>query len=317
MGLRSSRSDTHFQMNDHSDTANTGPARARWRTPPRRLGWRSFAYFIGVPLLVAVYAGVNNWEMQNIAGFQAGILFYLAHSLLPWWITCISTTVFKKLLANWKPPWLALLVLGHTLGCLIVLPYSNWLTGIYAERWPLLALGNEVGPVFSIAFWKYWLQAGVVWIAVKYVFDHFIGLPLYRYVIPRGYEQRKNIAPEEPPQNGWGGRQPGFIDRLPAALLPAEVLAIKAEQHYIRVYSPTKEYMVLYRFSDALRELDDALGKQVHRSYWVNTQAISSIHAKAKDFSVRISTGVDIPVSTPYQGLMRELTRTERLQERG
>jgi hypothetical protein len=33
-------------------------------------------------------------------------------------------------------------------------------------------------------------------------------------------------------------------------------LAIKAEQHYIRVYSPDKEYMILYRFSDAVRELD-------------------------------------------------------------
>lgn len=305
-------------MTDNADSTNYGPANARWRRPARRLGWRSFAYYVGVPLVVAIYAGVNNWEMQHIAGFGAGLLFYAAHSLLPWWITCTSTTVCKKTLATWKPPWLALLILGHTVGCLIVLPYSNWLTGMYAERWPQLALGNEVGAVFSAAFWKYWLQAGVVWVGVNYIFDHFIGLPLYRYVIPRGYEQGKSInAEDDLAANGWGNRQPGFIARLPAALLPDEVLAIKAEQHYIRVYSPDKEYMVLYRFRDALRELDESLGQQVHRSFWVNSGAIESVHAKAKDFTVRTRSGVDIPVSTPYQGMVRELARSNRLTVRG
>ena len=75
--------------------------------------------------------------------------------------------------------------------------------------------------------------------------------------------------------------------------------------------------MILYRFSDAVRELDDMLGQQVHRSYWVNTSAIESVHAKAKDFQIRISSGADIPVSTPYQGMIRELARSARIALRG
>jgi DNA-binding LytR/AlgR family response regulator len=75
--------------------------------------------------------------------------------------------------------------------------------------------------------------------------------------------------------------------------------------------------MILYRFSDAVRELDESLGQQVHRSYWVNTGAIESMHAKAKDFQIRMSNSTDIPVSTPYQGMIRELARSARIPLRG
>jgi hypothetical protein len=303
-------------MTENSQSISSNAPQNQGGSIALSMSWRHLFYYVGVPLIVAIYAGVNNWEMQNVAGFQASLVFYTAHSLLPWWITCLSTTALMKALSRWKPPWLALLILGHTLGCLIVLPYSNWLTGIYAERWPALILGNEIGPVYSLAFWKYWLQAGVVWVGINYIFDGFVGLPLYRYVIPRGFDNEAHID-NGLTENSWGERTPGFIKRLPAALKPEEVLAIKAEQHYIRVYSPTKEYMVLYRFSDAIRALEEPLGKQVHRSYWVNTSAIESVCTRAKDFHIRIATGAEIPVSTPYQGMVRELARTTPLTVRG
>jgi len=280
------------------------------------VSWRHLGYYLFVPLAVALYAGLNNWKMIGIAGLPASIIFYMAHSLLPWWTTCLSTTALMKALNRWKPPWLVLLILGHTMGCLIVLPYSNWLTGLYAERWPELVLGAETGSVLSMAFLKYWLQAGVIWIGINFVFDRFIGLPLYRYVIPRGFETLGPVHRANT-ESGWGVRPPGFVERLPAALQPEDVLAIKAEQHYIKVFSPDKEYMVLYRFSDAVREIDESLGMQVHRSYWVNTGAIKSIHARAKDFTLRIKSDTDIPVSTPYQGMVRELAKKARIPQRG
>jgi hypothetical protein len=41
------------------------------------------------------------------------------------------------------------------------------------------------------------------------------------------------------------------------------------------------------------------------------------MHAKAKDFHIRIINGTDIPVSTPYQGMIRELARSARIPLRG
>jgi hypothetical protein len=284
--------------------------------PRSDLNWRRLAYYVGVPLVFAIYASLNNWEMLNIGGVQASLLFYLAHSLLPWLTTCSITTVLMRVLARWKPPWALLLILGHTLACLIVVPYSSWLATIYEARWPELHITGASGVVLTDTLWMY-LRAGIIWFGVNFIFDRFLGLPLYRYEIPRGYGSQEKPTSGNSRQVGWGKHTPGFIERLPAALDPEEVLAIKAEQHYIRVFSPDKEYMVLYRFSDAIRELDESLGSQVHRSYWVNRTAIQSVHARAKDFHVRIGAATDIPVSTPYQGMIRELARSARLPLRG
>jgi hypothetical protein len=295
-----------------------------WR-PARGWGWKHLAYFVGVPLIVAIYAALNNWSMIQITGYTASMGFYLAHALLPWWITCLSTLLIMRALSGLKPPWLLLLLLGHMLGSFVVLPYSNWLTGLYEQSWPALQLGAEFAPMFSADFWLYLLRAGAIWFGINFLFDRFVGLPIYRYSIPRGYDNADsgnesavaNASASETPASSWTGLVPGFVDRLPVALSPADILAIKAEQHYIRIITPKKQYMVLYRFSDAIRELDEAMGQQVHRSYWINKSAIAAVHAKAKDFSIRLSNGEEVPVSTPYQGMIREFARTAHIPLRG
>ena len=313
-------------------TSEPEPARQ-----PRHDGWLwpRLAYYLGVPLAVAVYAGLNNWQMQEIAGFPATILFYLAHSLLPWWLTCSATHLWMKTLARWKPAWLVLLLLGHVTGCLLVLPYSNFLTSVFEQIWPELKIGPEFSPMLSGAFWAYLLRAGIIWIAVNVVFERFVGLPLYRYAIPRGYDEPASktapasaadpvvaVDPASPANSSAEtsnpeAKLPAFVSRLPADIRPEELLAIKAEQHYIRVYTRKREYMVLYRFSDAVHELESSNGIQVHRSYWVNVANVESVCPRAKDFHLSLTGGTKIPVSIPYQGMVRELARTQRWPVRG
>jgi hypothetical protein len=302
-----------------ADSATNAPASPAARSGlSDRFSWRHLAYFVGVPLTVALYAGLNNWEMQHIAGVWASLIFYVAHSMLPWWTTCLMTASTKLSLARWKPPWLIILLVGHTLGSFVTAYYSNWLTSIYESAWPSLEITGHVVPLLSAEFWIYWTRAGVIWIGINFLFDRFFGLPLYRYVIPRGYDiKAMNGGTHLSAADSWGKQPPGFVDRLPVTLKPEEVMAIKAEQHYIKIYSPEKDYMVLYRFSDAIRELDELLGLQVHRSFWVNTSAIESVQAKAKDFRIKLKTGAEIPVSGPYQGLVREHARAQRISLRG
>jgi len=239
------------------------------------------AYFVGVPLIIAVYAGLNNWEIQHTAGLAASLLFYAAHSFLPWWITCLCTTVIMRLLYTWKPPWVLLLLLGHIAGSLLVTPYSNWLTGIYDLTAAGTTIEHPSTAFFSSDFWVYLTRAGVIWFGVNFLFDRFLGLPLYRYQIPRGYDtpEKITLTENQAMSADWHGKTPGFICRLPKLLQPDEMLAIKAEQHYIKVMTPGKNFMVLYRFSDAINELSSDIGLQVHRSYWINASAIASVNA--------------------------------------
>ncbi|NND35948.1 MAG: LytTR family transcriptional regulator [Gammaproteobacteria bacterium] len=86
--------------------------------------------------------------------------------------------------------------------------------------------------------------------------------------------------------------------------------AVSAEQHYINVHTPAQDYMVLYRFSDAVSELGNTVGLRVHRSHWIRKSAIAEIKTDAKKMIVRLHSGLEVPVSQPYQALVRQTVET-------
>ncbi len=58
--------------------------------------------------------------------------------------------------------------------------------------------------------------------------------------------------------------------------LDGQINHIEAQEHYIRVATSSERRMVLYRFSDAIREMPDTLGLQVHRSHWVRIPPLNA-----------------------------------------
>lgn len=294
---------------DSADKAAPGADKARTV--------RLIAFYLGVPLVVGTYGALNNWQLIENAGYAWTLGFYAGHALIPWWITCGSTSLAMWSLKSIKPPPYALMAIGATLGGFIVLPYTNWLTGVWGAELQNSHLAQQIAPMFSVEFWSYIGRATVVWFAINFVFDRFLGLPRYRYVVPRGYDFGKQPVTDHVADGIQPARpSPGFLDRVPADLCIEDVLAVKAEQHYIRVFTPKQEYMVLYRFSDALRDLAAIPGQQVHRSYWVSDTAIDSIRPSAKKFKLKLSTGISIPVSTPYHGIVKEFARTHQVPTR-
>jgi hypothetical protein len=217
------------------------------------------------------------------------------------------------------------MLIGTIVGSILTLPYANWIVGVFDTVYPALDNAPQFSVLFSTNFWGRTLEAAVVWVGVNFLFDRFVGLPRYRYVIPRGYDfhelkktKEESSDADETTGSGSGYDEataqtqrpaPGFLERIPAIVELDGILAIKAEQHYIRVYTPEREYMVLYRFSDAVREIEPSLGLQVHRSYWVNRNAIERLRHSAKKWTVLLNSGLELPVSGPYQGLVRQMAR--------
>jgi hypothetical protein len=313
-------------MNSETDDIREARDISTPRVPQTGRNVRLIAFYLGVPVVVAIYGALNNWTLLASTGYPSTLAFYAAHALIPWWMTCLSTSLAMWGLRSVKPPPVVLMAIGALVGGFIALPYSNWLTGLFSGMWQDASLSQELAPLFSMEFWRYIIRATIVWFAINFAFDRFLGLPRYRYVIPRGYDFHDR--PRDPgsdstnhTEEGSADEQaarslPGFADRIPAALTPDDILAVKAEQHYIRVYTPTQEYMVLYRFSDALRDLEPERGLQVHRSYWISKTAIDMIRPSAKKFSIRLKTGTSIPVSTPYHGIVREFARANQIPVR-
>lgn len=87
----------------------------------------------------------------------------------------------------------------------------------------------------------------------------------------------------------------------PAALpLPpgfGPLLALKAEDHYLRAFAPGREEMFLMRLRDAVAMLPDDAGVQVHRSWWVAKDAVSSVARDGRSAVLTLSNGTEVPVA--------------------
>jgi DNA-binding LytR/AlgR family response regulator len=81
------------------------------------------------------------------------------------------------------------------------------------------------------------------------------------------------------------------------------LLALKAEGHYLQVYTDAGSDLILYRLSDALLEVGAGDGAQVHRSWWVASSALSP--QRHRDRLV-LTNGIEVPVSRSFRVAARQ-----------
>lgn len=99
---------------------------------------------------------------------------------------------------------------------------------------------------------------------------------------------------------------PKFLDRLPPKLRGAEVWAVEAEDHYLRLHTSRGQDLILMRLADAVVELEGLEGAQVHRSWWVSRQAIAEARRGDGRATLTLQDGSEVPVSRTYARLLRE-----------
>ncbi len=95
-----------------------------------------------------------------------------------------------------------------------------------------------------------------------------------------------------------------FSDRLAPGF--GSVLAIKSEDHYVRAIGAAREELVLLRLRDAITELSALEGQQVHRSWWVAREAVSSVERDGRAVSLILTNGQEVPVAREKLSLLRK-----------
>ena len=96
-----------------------------------------------------------------------------------------------------------------------------------------------------------------------------------------------------------------FINRLPHKL-GDKLICFTMEDHYIQVYTELGNHMMLMRMKDALIELEDFDGMQVHRSYWVANKAVSGTRKESRKNILIMSNDMEVPVSRKYLSKAKE-----------
>ncbi|MEO8113887.1 MAG: LytTR family DNA-binding domain-containing protein [Phenylobacterium sp.] len=84
--------------------------------------------------------------------------------------------------------------------------------------------------------------------------------------------------------------------RLPAAV-DGEILALQAEDHYVRVHTARGSALLLMRMGDAVAELDGLAGLQVHRSWWVARTAVAGAAPAGRRANLALTNGLAVPIS--------------------
>lgn len=114
-----------------------------------------------------------------------------------------------------------------------------------------------------------------------------------------------NAAPSAANGDAPSGAPPAFLERS-AVARAEDVIALQAEEHYVRVFTREDEALIHCRFGDAVKEMPQALGLRVHRSWWVADDAVRSASRGARRWQLTLETGTSVPVSDSYVKAVRE-----------
>lgn len=310
------------------------PAVAPQAPRPGTSAW--VAFYVAAPLIMALPLG---WYGAGI-----GAEWPRTTSMLLWGSVCLLSWILSDLLsrllarlpgASLAPAWL-LLVGGYLLNLLASSLYNPAIVKGLVD----LRLATETPAVtdyFDVerslldpAYLWLLLAAGIpglfVWLAGNYALERIAGVPRLRRTAP-GVGPAEPIAivdapadrapapmapaataavPPTAPAAPAGPPLPRFFLRLSrlTGLRTEELVAIEAEDHYVQVHSTRGKELVYYRFKDALEDLRDLDGLQIHRSAWVSRNGISALEEEGRALQVVLVTGARMRASLSNRGAL-------------
>jgi DNA-binding LytR/AlgR family response regulator len=99
-----------------------------------------------------------------------------------------------------------------------------------------------------------------------------------------------------------GSGPPRFLERLPPKLRGAEIFAVQAEDHYLRLHTSKGQDLILMRLADAVTELEGIEGARTHRSWWV---AVTGARRGDGRATLSLKGELTVPVSRAYAAALR------------
>jgi hypothetical protein len=159
----------------------------------------------------------------------------------------------------------------------------------------------DMGYVFQL--FRASAYGAVYWCVLRFAYERYLSnAPVAAPMQPAAPAEVPAIA--EAPEFGWPARFGDDLRKVGIAD-PQRVVAVQAEDHYIRVHIDDGSSRLIYRrFADALSELRDLDGMQVHRSFWVKRSAIANSVHEGSNLRLQLTGGLMVPVSQKHRALL-------------
>lgn len=210
--------------------------------------------------------------------------------------------------------WAAVVLPGSLLGLAAAALVRRW-SGIAARRWAqvgLIALAVSlphtflvivasaiffgVGAITPMLVAEFWLAVFVVTLVLTAI----------NHLAITGTPASPAPAPPPPTVPATASASasatppclPAMIaDKMPPHLAAARLLAIAAEDHYLRIHTDAGDALILLRMADACALLDAQEGLRVHRSWWVARAAVADARRDGDRLTLLVPRVGDVPVS--------------------
>jgi hypothetical protein len=95
--------------------------------------------------------------------------------------------------------------------------------------------------------------------------------------------------------------------KLPLVLRQAPIVALSAEDHYVRVRTDRGQALILMNFANAVAALGPDAGVRVHRSHWVSRALAAKTTTSGSRNGIRVDDDTVLPVSRAGRKLLNEL----------
>jgi len=291
-----------------------GPSEIIRREPPRDPAPRDYWLFlVATPLLLGLFFAVVGIGPARQLGLASGFAYAGSQFLAAWWGNALGCLLAARLLPWRRPPLGLVLVVGHLLACYPLYVFFRehfvFFQGFLPEIGAQVDASDWSGDYLLRLLRYSSLPFLMLWFVSVYGFRQWTGVEIFgkpgRFSGPGS--EPGTAAPSSAPAPTVPAvpeSRPAFLDR---STLPADaaILALKAEEHYVRVWSTSGTDLVRCRFGDAVDNLGDLPGEQVHRSWWVRWDAVTDVQRRGRALELVLDRGLRVPVSRAYLALVR------------
>ena len=293
---------------------------APMRRPPHWLDYLLF--FVGIPAFIAILFSLVGIRLTNGMPYLDALVYMLLHMSIAWWSVSLGAAIIKFSFRSWRPPVLAICLLGLLVALIPAAFMFQALGGLYADIYPVFAANRAdlALPAWNLAYLLHFIRYSIpvlpLFLAGVYGYRFVTGVDWFGYGA-RDTEPEVNTVREagaevqaKPEAKVLVSPTVGLIEgtRLPSS---ARLIAVKAEQHYIKIWSDQGTDLVRYRFRDLAKNLRGYKGSQVHRSWWVNLDEVQSHRQVGRKMELIIDANLTVPVSLSYKNAVLAILDSE------
>ena len=269
-------------------------------------------FLVLVPAMIGLMLGASRTGLAAHLPWSIGVGFWVLSSVGVWICLYAGSVATAFLLQRAQPPLWVILAAGALVGSIagryiifgLAVALSDW---IVDDRVPLDAPPFELSGPFIGYYLQGWAGVFVIWTALGHGFNAWHWSRKERIAVGNGAPVTPLLPPLAPPVSTAAAN--GDLDSLLVRLPPAigrNIVALEAEDHYVRVHTMLGTALVHARFTDAVAAAAVLNGIRVHRSYWVRRDAIIEQQPQGRGMTLVLANNKRVPVSAGYRELVRQ-----------